>query len=69
MLENPSVDLAHKSTELYFIKGAINNLKLVNAAQVDQKLNGWSYYTNEVINELLHRVNHLESSIEDLTIG
>ena len=67
MLEQHSEDLVHKTTELHFIKATINNLKLVKAAQVDQKLNGWSYYTAEVINELWHRANHLEASIEGLT--
>lgn len=63
MIEQLNNDLHHKSTELHFIIGAINNLKQVQLAQEGQTCWGLSRATGNFIDDLCHRTDTLQRMI------
>ena len=67
MFEQIATDLQNKSTELHFLKAALNNLKLAQAAQEDQKHHGCVRFTGDVIRKFKLRTETLQLEIAELT--
>lgn len=66
MFEQIATDLQNKSTELHFLKGALNNLELAQVAQEDQK-SSWARFTGDAIREFKQRTETLQADITELT--
>ena len=66
MFEQIATDLQHKSTELHFLKAALNNLELAQVAQEDQK-SSWARFTGDAIREFKQRTETLQAEITKLT--
>lgn len=66
MFEQISTDLQNKSTELHFLKAALNNLELAQVAQEDQK-SSWARFTGDAIREFKQRTETLQAEITKLT--
>ncbi len=67
MFEQIATDLQNKSTELHFLKAALNNLELAQVAQEDQKHHGWVRFTGDAIREFKLRAETLQLEIAELT--
>lgn len=66
MFEQISANLQHKSTELHFLKAALNNLELAQVAQEDQK-SSWARFTGDAVREFKQRTETLQAEIAKLT--
>jgi chaperonin cofactor prefoldin len=64
--EKISTDLINKTNELHFIQASLYNLEKVKAYQEAQKDEGWSYFTNNAINDFKDRSVQLENHIRSL---
>ena len=58
--------LQHKIDELHFVEATLNNLELVKVAQENQKEDGWSDFTSNVIRDFRDRAVMLKNHIRSL---